>query len=216
MDADAGRDAVAGPDDSTEEQELLALEAEAAALEARSASRGGLSGLRRALLVQAPVLVALAVVMLLWGRNPPQQATAATPSPPLIGMADAHLDPPTAAGGPVYAYVTVRNNGGTPDRLVGVSSPWAGAITLVDGSSPAALPWITVPAHGSVTLRADSDRIALNDLKRVPKPGDTIQLNLNFAGSGTVFVFAPVGPAGSLTVIDVMNAMKHMDALPPE
>jgi copper(I)-binding protein len=199
-----------------EERELVELEQEAALLEARARHRGGLPRLRRMLQVQAPVLVALAVVMLLWGRSAPQQATAATPSPPLIGMADAHLDPPASSGGPVYAYVTVRNNGGTADRLVGASSPWAGKINVVSGASATTVPWVTVPAHGSVTLRADTDRLALTDLKRVPKLGDTIQLDLNFATSGTVYVFAPVGPVGSLTVLDVVNAMKHMDKLPPE
>ncbi|MHA6765119.1 copper chaperone PCu(A)C [Streptacidiphilus sp. PAMC 29251] len=202
--------------DAGEEQELAELEQEADLLEARAQRRGGLPRLRRALMVQAPVLVALAVVMLLWGRTAPQQATAATPSPPLIGMTDAHLDPPAAGGGTVYAYVTVRNNGGTADRLVGASSPWAGKISVVSGASAGSVPWITVPAHGSVTLKADTQRLALSDLKRVPKVGDTIQLDLNFATSGTVYVFAPVGPVGSLTVLDVVNAMKHMDQLPPE
>ncbi|MFC1419539.1 copper chaperone PCu(A)C [Streptacidiphilus cavernicola] len=199
-----------------EERELLALEQEAAALEARNRRRGGLPRLRRLLMVQAPVLVALAVVLLLWGRNAPEQAAAAAPSPALIGMTDAHLDPPASSGGPVYAYVTIRNNGGTPDRLVGASSPWAKTISVVSGSSNAGVPWITVPAHGSVTLKAGADRLALSDLNRVPKVGDTIQLDLNFASSGTVYVFAPVGPASSLTVLDVMNAMKHMDRLPPQ
>ena len=202
--------------DAEEERELAALEQEAAALEARNLRRGGLPRLRRLLMVQAPILVALAVVMLLWGRDAPQQAVAATPSPPLIGMVEAHLDPPATKGGPVYAYVTVRNNGGTADKLVGASSPWAGQVDVVKGASNTVVPWITVPAHGSVTLKAGGQRLALSDLKRVPKVGDTIQLDLNFATSGTVYVFAPVGPAGSLTVLDVVNAMKHMDALPPK
>ena len=202
--------------DVEEERELAALEQEAAALEARNQRRGGLPRLRRLLLVQAPVLVALAVVMLLWGRSAPQQAVAAAPSPPLIGMVDAHLDPPASSGGPVYAYVTVRNNGGTADKLVGASTPWARKVSVVSGSADKGVPWITVPAHGSVTLKAGADRLALSDLTRVPKVGDTIQLDLNFAASGTVYVFAPVGPVGSLTVLDVVNAMKHMDQLPPE
>ncbi len=201
--------------EAEEERELAELEQEAAALEARNLRRGGLPRLRRMLMVQAPVLVALAVVLLLWGRNAPQQAAAAAPSPPLIGMTAAHLDPPATSGGPVYAYVTVRNNGGTADRLVGASSPWARKISVVSGSN-AVVPWVTIPAHGSVTLKADADRLALSDLTRVPKLGDTIQLDLNFATSGTVYVFAPVGPAGSQTVVDVMNAMKHMDQLPPK
>ncbi|MEZ0093065.1 copper chaperone PCu(A)C [Streptacidiphilus sp. EB129] len=199
-----------------EERELAALEHEADALEARATRHGRAPRSRRLLMVQAPVLAALAVLLLVWGRSGPQPATAATPSPPLLGLTAAHLDPPAGSGGPVYAYVTIRNNGGTPDRLVGASSPWARTITLVDGSSPTPQPWITVPAHGSVTLTAQGEKIALGSLTRLPRPGDTVQLDLNFASSGTVFTFAPVGPASSLTVQDVMDAMKHMDMLPPQ
>ncbi|MEY9967079.1 copper(I)-binding protein [Streptacidiphilus sp. MAP12-16] len=215
MDAVDAEDAVDADTADAEERELVALEQEAAALDARAPRRGWLPGPRQLLLLQAPVLVLLAVVLLLWGSSAREAATAA-PTPPKIGMTDAHLDPPAGPAGPVYAYISIRNNGGTADRLVGASSPWAGRITLVQGSSPAALPWITVPAAGSVTLSAGAQKIELTDLKRVPKLGDTIQLDLNFASSGTVHVFAPVGPASSLTVLDVMNAMKHMDRLPPQ
>jgi copper(I)-binding protein len=197
--------------------ELAALEQEAAELEYRSAQRGGLSGARRLLVLQAPVLIALAIVLLLWSRGTPvSAATASAPaaSPAKIGMVNAYLDPPS--GGTVRAYVVIKNNGGSPDRLVGGSSPWATTISLVQGSSSAGLPWVTVPAHGSVTLKPGGYSILLSGLTRTPKPGDTIQLNLNFASSGTVYVFAPVGPASSLTVQDVMDAMKHMDKLPPQ
>ncbi|MBC3841696.1 copper chaperone PCu(A)C [Streptacidiphilus sp. 4-A2] len=201
----------------TADAELEALEREAAELEQRSARRGGLPGARRMLLLQAPVLIAVAVVLLLWSRGTPvATAPAATTAaaPAKVGMVNAYLTPPS--DGTVRAYVVIRNNGGSPDRLVGASSPWATSISLAQGSSPASLPWITVPAHGSVTLKPGGYSIVLSGLTRTPKAGDTIQLNLNFASSGTVFVFAPEGPSGSLTVEDVMDAMKHMDKLPPQ
>jgi copper(I)-binding protein len=201
--------------------ELEALEREAAELEARSARRGGLLGARRMLVLQAPVLVAVAVVLLLWSRGTPVSAATtgstsavSATSPAKVGLLNAYLDPPS--GGTVRAYVVIRNNGGSPDRLVGASSPWATSISLVRGSSTTSLPWITVPAHGSVTLKPGGYSVLLSGLTRVPKLGDTIQLDLNFASSGTVDVFAPVGPSSSLTVEDVMNAMKHMDKLPPQ
>jgi copper(I)-binding protein len=200
-----------------EDAELEALEQEAADLAARAEQRGGLRGARRLLVLQAPVLIALAVVLLLWSRGTPvsaaETASAAPPAPARIGMVNAYLTAP--AQGTVRAYVVIKNNGGSADRLVGASSPWATAISLAQGSSPASLPWITIPAHSTVTLKPGGYSILLSGLTRTPKAGDTIQLNLNFASSGTVYVFAPEGPASSLTVEDVMDAMKHMDRLPP-
>jgi copper(I)-binding protein len=220
--AESERDASAEEQSELEARELAELEdleQEAAELEARSARHGGLLGARRMLMLQAPVLIAIAVVLLLWSRGTPVSAaatasTASAASPAKIGMVNAYLDPPS--GGTVRAYVVIKNNGGSPDRLVGASSPWATSISLTQGSSTASLPWITVPAHGSVTLKPGGYSVLLSGLTRTPKPGDTIQLNLNFASSGTVYVFAPVGPSSSLTVEDVMDAMKHMDKLPPQ
>jgi copper(I)-binding protein len=201
--------------DVTDDRELEALEQEAAELEARTLRRTGLPGARRLLLLQAPFLVVLAVVLLFWGRGTPA-SVAATPASATarIGMLNAYLDPPV--DGTVHAYLTIRNNGDAPDRLVGVSSPWANSISLVDGSSSKPLPWITVPAHGSVTLKPGDYSILLADLTRTPKLGDTIPLDLDYATSGTVYTFAPVGPASSLTVQKVMDAMKYMDRLPPQ
>jgi copper(I)-binding protein len=203
--------------DVTDDQDLEALEREAAELEARGLRRTGLPGARRLLLLQAPVLVVLAVVLLFWGRSTPA-SVAATPTAATgtakIGMLNAYLDPPSA--GTEHAYLTIRNNGDAPDRLVSVSSPWATSISLVNGSSSTPLPWITVPAHGSVTLKPGGYSILLTDLTRTPKLGDTIPLTLDYATSGPVYTFAPVGPASSLTVQMVMDAMKYMDRLPPQ
>ncbi|MFC5910699.1 copper chaperone PCu(A)C [Streptacidiphilus monticola] len=198
-----------GPED--EERELAELEALAAA----PAPRARVLTRRRLLLLQAPLLLLLALVLLLWGRSAPSEAGAAAPAK--VGMRDPYLTPPASGStaGPVYAYVTIRNSGGTADRLVSVSTPWAGSVSLQDAKG-VAQPWITVPADGSVDLRPGGYRIALTQLKRVPKLHDTIQLDLSFAESGTVHVWAPVGPADSLTVEDVMHAMKYMDRLPPE
>ncbi|QMU76272.1 copper chaperone PCu(A)C [Streptacidiphilus sp. PB12-B1b] len=204
--------------DEEADAELEALEQEAADLAARAEQRGGLRGSRRLLVLQAPILIAVAVVLLLWSRGTSVSAAAASAppaaAPAKIGMVNAYLTAPS--DGTVRAYVVIKNNGGTADRLVGASSPWATSISLAEGSSPASLPWITIPAHSTVTLKPGGYSVLLSGLTRTPKAGDTIQLNLNFAASGTVYVFAPEGPASSLTVQDVMDAMKHMDKLPPQ
>jgi copper(I)-binding protein len=197
--------------------DLEALEAEAAALEAAAARRGGLPGARRALLVQGPLVALLACLLLLGGHLGRGNASAATPpaaAPAKLALLAPHLDPPVHASGPVEAYLTVRNGGGSPDRLLDVSTPWATTVRLVDATSRPQ-PWITVPASGSVTLRPGALHLELSGLRRTPKLHDVIQLDLTFAQSGTVHVWAPVGPADSLTVEQVMHAMDYMDRLPP-
>jgi copper(I)-binding protein len=196
---------------------LEALEARAAALEAAAARRGGLLGARRALLLQGPVVTLLACLLLLAGHVGRGDASAAaTPSalPAKLALLSPYLDPPTRATGPVEAYLAIRNGGGSPDRLLAVSTPWATTVRLVDASGRTQ-PWITVPASGSVTLRPGALHLELAGLRRTPKLHDVIQLDLTFAQSGTVHAWAPVGPANSLTVEDVMHAMDSMDRLPP-
>ncbi|MEY9877002.1 copper(I)-binding protein [Streptacidiphilus sp. MAP12-33] len=207
-------------DDAVEEPDaadLAALEAEAAALEARAALRGGLLGARRALLVQGPLVALLACLLLLVGHGSRGAASAATPStaPAKLALLSPYLDPPGQASGPVDAYLTLRNGGGSADRLLDVTTPWATTVRLVSGSGQSQ-PWITIAAGSSLTLRPGGLHLELTGLRRTPKLHDVIQLDLTFAQSGTVHVFAPVGPAGSLTVEDVMHAMDHMDRLPPQ
>ncbi|WP_165845489.1 copper chaperone PCu(A)C [Streptacidiphilus pinicola] len=197
--------------------ELEALEAEAAALEAAAARRGGLPGARRTLLVLGPLVALLACLLLFVGHGSRGDvAAASTPSAPpaRLGLFSSYLDPPVRAAGPVEAYLTIRNSGASPDRLLDVSTPWATTVRLVDASGRAQ-PWITVPASGSVTLRPGALHLELSGLRRTPKLHDVIQLDLTFAQSGTVHAWAPVGPANTLTVEQVMHAMDYMDRLPP-
>jgi len=216
----------AEPGMDAEELELLELEAEARRLEARAAARRRL-GRRRALLWQAPVLALAAIALLVWGRTTsgPDTASAAPPETAAqaaayahkaeISLSSVHIDPPAKPGDPVYVYLTVRNIGGVADKLVNATTPWAGSVDLVGPGGKGGVPWIVVPAHGSVTLRADGDALALRSLKREPKRGDTVQIGISFALSGTVQCFAYVGPVGAMTPQDVMEAMKYMDRIPP-
>jgi copper(I)-binding protein len=198
--------------------ELEALEAEAEALERTAASRGGLSRARRALLLQGPLVALLALALLLWGRGGGPAAASATgggAAAPKLALFTGYLDRPAGGSGQIDAYVTLRNGGGSDDRLVGVSTPWAASVVIVDASGRT-LPWVTVPAKGSIALKPGSVHLELKDLRRNPKPHEVIQLDLTFASSGTVQTWSPLGPPGSLTVEDVMHAMRWMDRLPPE
>ena len=197
---DAAESATGGQlTDEVEEFEVLELERQAAELEASGATSARRRG-RRLLLVPGAAL--LASLLLVVGG---QVAFAGhrTPGVPVIGMVDAYLKPPS--DGVVHAYLIIRNAGNASDRLLGVSTPSAARAGLVTASG-SVLPGITIPAHGTVTLEPSGDSIVLSGLTQPAKPGATIPLDLTFATSGTVYMFAPVGPPGSLTMQGIMQA----------
>src|SRR5579884_4227436 len=110
-------------DDEAVDLDVLELEREAAAMEAAARARRGLPGARRLLLLQAPLLVLLAVGLIIWGQAAPSATASA--APPRLSLAEGHLDPPAANATAAYAYVDLRNDGGSPERLVGGGSPRA-------------------------------------------------------------------------------------------
>jgi copper(I)-binding protein len=106
------------------------------------------------------------------------------------------------------AYMTIQNNGGAADALVGASSPAATTVevheTVVMGSpAPGAsgdsgmmgmqpVKRLEIPAGGSVQLKPGSYHIMLIGLKQDLKAGDTIQITLTFEKAGDVSLSVPV------------------------
>jgi copper(I)-binding protein len=105
-----------------------------------------------------------------------------------------------ATGG---AFMTLRNTGDQPDRLVSASSPTARSVelhaTIRDGDLMRMRPVqaIEVPAGGSVTLQPGGLHIMLIGLAAAAEPGGTVPLILNFERGGAVQVQLPVQPAGA-------------------
>lgn len=105
-----------------------------------------------------------------------------------------------ATGG---AFMTLRNAGGQPDRLLSASSPAARAVelhaTMRDGDVMRMRPVqaIEVPAGGSVTLQPGGLHVMLIGLVNAAEPGATVPLILNFERGGPVQVRLPVLPAGA-------------------
>ena len=193
--------------DEVDELEMLELEREAAELEASGAT---LTKHRRRRLLLIPSAALLTALLLVLGGRA-AFAGHRTPGLPIVGMVDAYLKPPT--GGELHAYLIIRNAGDAPDRLLGVSTPSATRAGLVTATG-SALPGITIPAHSAVSLDPSGDSIVLSELTQPVKAGATIPLDLKFATSGTVYMFAPVGPPGSLTMQGVMQAtMSEPDAM---
>ncbi|MFI8166888.1 copper chaperone PCu(A)C [Streptomyces sp. NPDC085931] len=94
-------------------------------------------------------------------------------------------------------FLTVTNKGGTADALTSVSSDIAGRVTVHEttGGAMREVESLTVPAHGELVLRTGGDHLMFEQLKRKPKEGQTVSVELRFAHSDPVEVEMPVKAA---------------------
>ncbi|MDE2270501.1 MAG: copper chaperone PCu(A)C [Xanthomonadaceae bacterium] len=129
-------------------------------------------------------------------------ATAAASSPAGVRVREAWirwLPADLPAGG----YIVIENKAGTPERLVGASSPDYGMVMLhrsqeVDGADVmTAVSGIDIPAHGSFKLAPGGYHLMLMHAKRAIKPGDKVPVILHFAGGAMLQVDFPVLPANA-------------------
>jgi copper(I)-binding protein len=130
--------------------------------------------------------------------------SAAAPAPSITGTTvgdltvyDAYIRQP-ASPDVAAAYLTVRNDGSTPDRL---SSAYCGAATTTTvhsdsaamqaGQNAPSTP-LAVPAKQVVSLTPAKGHIMLDKLTGTLKAGDTVSLLLRFDKAGQVLVDVPV------------------------
>ncbi|NJP53115.1 copper chaperone PCu(A)C [Streptomyces sp. SBST2-5] len=94
-------------------------------------------------------------------------------------------------------FFTITNKGGADDRLTSVSSDIAGQVTVhetVDGSMQE-VESLEIPAHGRLVLKSGGNHLMFEELKRKPKEGQKVTVELRFAHSDPVTVDIPVKPA---------------------
>lgn len=99
-------------------------------------------------------------------------------------------------------YLTITNEGTSPDRLVGGSSPIAGRVEIhsmeikegvmtmrpmTDG--------LEIPPNGTIELAPGGYHLMLMDLQEPLKEGERVSLTLEFEHAGTVDVELAVEPA---------------------
>lgn len=104
----------------------------------------------------------------------------------------------SAASGPNgAAYLTIRNSG-PADRLLKAMSDAAGTVelhTVIDNNGVKQMrpvEAIDVPANGEVALKPGSFHVMMFGVKQDLKPGDTINLTLQFEKAGSMTVKAEV------------------------
>ena len=105
---------------------------------------------------------------------------------------------------PAGAYVTLENDGDQPVALSGASSTIY-ADTMLHQSSTAGgmsrmtmVDALTVPAHGKAVLAPASYHLMLMQASAPVKPGDTVQLTLQFSDGSTLVTDFIARPANAL------------------
>ena len=106
-------------------------------------------------------------------------------------------------GGNGGAFLTLRNTGTAPDRLLAASTPLARTTeiheTVREGEvmRMRPVPAIEIPAGGSVTLRPGGAHVMMTGLSGALRAGTTVPLTLTFERAGAVEVQVAVQAAGA-------------------
>ena len=94
-------------------------------------------------------------------------------------------------------FLTIANKGGAKDELTSVTSDAAGSVTVhrTVGQSMEEVRSLDVPAHGRLVFRSGGNHLMFENLKRKPKEGEKVTVELHFADSGPIKVEMPVKAA---------------------
>ncbi|MFJ2565940.1 copper chaperone PCu(A)C [Streptomyces sp. NPDC087568] len=113
-----------------------------------------------------------------------------------LSVHSAYMPQPVSAS-MAAGFLTIENQGGAKDELTSVTSAEAEDVTVhqtAGGVMTEAGP-LTVPAHGRLVFKSGGNHLMFDQLKRAPRQGQTVPVELHFAESGTVKVEMPVKSA---------------------
>ncbi|MGY1663583.1 copper chaperone PCu(A)C [Geodermatophilus sp. SYSU D00705] len=99
-----------------------------------------------------------------------------------------------AAGASVPLRGVVTNDAEDADRLVGVTTPAAQSVQLLDESGQASPAGIEVPAGGQVEAVTGPVRFQLEGVTDPIAPTDTVRVTFTFRSAGEVALDVPVAP----------------------
>jgi len=102
--------------------------------------------------------------------------------------------PAPVSPGEATAFLVIDNRGAAPDTLLSAGSPDAEMAVLhtVAAGRMETVAMLAVPAGGRVTLAPGGYHLMLHGLKHAVTAGDTLTLQLRFAGAGELVVRTPV------------------------
>ena len=149
------------------------------------------------------VIAAVGAAGLIRGAVP--QSVAAGPSAsssagPIV-VTNAYVRPPVPPNKTAAAYFTVYNTTGLADRLLDVISG-AGATSVLHtynskGQMVVQPNGVVVPAHGSLVLSTGRGHVMIGQLFGTLRPGQSVNLELDFQNAGSINVVATVIAVGA-------------------
>jgi copper(I)-binding protein len=148
------------------------------------------------------LVAALGTAGLVRGAMPQSLASGSgTPPPEPIVVTGAYVRAPIPPTTSAAAYFTVYNTTSKPDRLLDVTSG-AGAVSVLhtegaDGQMHVTPDGAVIPAHGTLVLSTGKGHVMIEQLYGTLKPGQQVNLELDFANAGSLDITAPVIAAGA-------------------
>jgi copper(I)-binding protein len=113
-----------------------------------------------------------------------------------VSLDDVFLDAEDtiAAGAAVPLRGVLTNDAEEADRLVGVTTPAAQSVQLLDASGQVSPDGIELPAAGQVEAVTDTVRMQLEGVTAPIAPTDTVRVTFTFETAGEVALDVPVAP----------------------
>jgi copper(I)-binding protein len=103
------------------------------------------------------------------------------------------------AAQPVAVFMTIKNAGTRPDKLLRATTSIAGKTELRAGASGSAgIASVAVAGHGAVDLKRSGPHVLLTGVKKQLDPYDSFVMTLTFARAGKVEVEVMVEEASIL------------------
>ncbi|MFC8517531.1 copper chaperone PCu(A)C [Streptomyces sp. NPDC057257] len=105
--------------------------------------------------------------------------------------------PQPVTGDMAAGYFTIANKGGAKDELTSVTSDAAATVTMHEtvGQSMEEVTSLDVPAHGQLVFKSGGNHLMFEKLKRKPRQGEKVTVELHFAKSDPITVEMPVKSA---------------------
>ncbi|MEU6143374.1 copper chaperone PCu(A)C [Streptomyces sp. NPDC047081] len=105
--------------------------------------------------------------------------------------------PQPVTGDMAAGYFTIANKGGAKDELTSVTSDAAATVTMHEtvGQSMEEVKSLDVPAHGQLVFKSGGNHLMFEKLKRKPRQGEKVSVELHFAKSDPITVEMPVKSA---------------------
>ncbi|MBX9424048.1 MULTISPECIES: copper chaperone PCu(A)C [Streptomyces] len=137
--------------------------------------------------------VALAAALALTGCS--SSSSSSGGDAPELKVSGAFMPQPVMdmAGG----FLTITNDGDTADKLTSVTSPISDDVTIHETKNQKMqeVESFDIPANGTLSLERGGNHIMFMELKKKPKQGEKVSIELHFEKSDPIKVELPVEAA---------------------